>query len=100
MEVKTEIVGPFIAPEYSYVTIDGVKIPYIKLVPGKDENDGKLEIYLDNRFVYILEDTGDRDTWLNLLANAMAIAAGYSCFGENGVKNPNPFNVRMEKLGQ
>jgi hypothetical protein len=28
----------------------------------------------------------------------MAIGAGYSCFGENSVKDPNPFKVVMNKL--
>lgn len=96
--IKTEIIGPFSCPEYSYAVIDGYKVPYIKLLPGTGENDGKLSIVLDDRMSFIFDDAGHVDTMLALLANAMAVAAGYSCFGKNSVKDPNPFQVRMGNL--
>lgn len=99
MKTHTEIVGPFTAPEYSYVRIDGYRVPYIKIVKGTGPTDGKLEVHLDDRFVYIFDDPGETDIMLHLVANAMAVAAGYSCFGENSVKDPNPFKVRMAQLG-
>lgn len=90
----TEIIGPFASPEYHVAVIDGYLVPHIKLVPKTGADDGKTEIHLDERFIYIV-DTSDLDVFLHLMANAMAIAAGYSCFGENSVKDPNPFKVRM-----
>jgi hypothetical protein len=94
----SEIIGPFLEPEWSYATVDGYKVPLIKIVQGKGENDGKIEFHLDGRFVYIFDDAGDIDVLLPLLANAMAIAAGYSCFGKNSIKDPNPFKIQMRGL--
>jgi hypothetical protein len=37
-----EIVGPFIAPEWSYAVVNGCLVPYIKLVKLTGENDGLL----------------------------------------------------------
>ena len=43
---------------------------------------------------------GNRDSnrWIPILANAMAVAAGYSCHGENCTPL-NPFTTRMGALG-
>lgn len=90
-----EIVGPFTEPEYSYAVVDGCKVPYIKLVKRTGAEDGKTEIFLDSK-VYIVDDSGI-DVWLHLLANAMAVAAGYNRHGEGGVKY-NPFAVRMTSI--
>jgi len=91
-----EIVGPFVALEYSYAVIDGYKVPYIKLVTLKGENDGRTEIHLDN-CCWIIDDH-ELDVVLHLLSKAMAVAAGYNCHGEHS-EPFNPFKVRMTSLG-
>ena len=90
-----EIVGPFTEPEYSYAVVDGYKVPYIKLRPLTGADDGKTEIYIDN-CVWIVDST-HLDVTLNLLAKAMAVAAGYNCHGEHSERF-NPFKVRMTGL--
>lgn len=88
-----EIHGPFV-PEYR-VTLDGYQVPYISATPCED---GRVGIVLDHRFG--LPDPVAReefDRWLPILANAMAIAAGYSCHGENS--GPvNLFNLRVSQV--
>jgi len=89
-----EIVGPFTEPECSYAVIDGYKVPYLKLVPLKGEQDGKIEIHIENTgCIYIIDDSSI-DVVLSLLAKAMAVAAGYNKHGE-GSEIHNPFKVRM-----
>lgn len=95
----TEIIGPFTEPEWSYAVIDGYRVPHIKLVRGTGQNDGKTEIHLDSRLIYAFSEGDQLDLFLHLLANAMAVAAGYSCFGANSVKDPNPFHVKMMGIG-
>ena len=93
-----EIVGPFVEPEWSYAVIDGYKVPYIRLRPLTGENDGKTEIHLTRGGqCWIIDDSGI-DVILHLLATAMAVAAGYTCHGEQS-QPANPFKVRMTSLG-
>lgn len=85
-----EIHGPF--PESYVVTIDGFKVPFLAVIPVDDD---RVEVVLDQRFG--LDSSVDRDEfnrWAPLLANAMAIAAGYSCHGENCMPT-NAFTVRL-----
>ena len=91
-----EIVGPFVAPEWSYAVVEGYKMPYVKLLPLKGENDGKIEVHIDN-CCWIIDDH-ELDVVLHLLSKAMAVAAGYNCHGEHS-EPFNPFKVRMTSLG-
>ncbi len=89
-----EIIGPFTEPEWSYAVIDGYRVPYIKLLPLKGENDGKIEIHIENSSCCFIIEDSSIDVVLSLLAKAMAVAAGYNKHGE-GSEIHNPFNVRM-----
>ena len=89
-----EIHGPFL-PEYR-VTLDGFRVPFVTATPT---DDGRVDVFIDRRFA--MEGSVSRDEfdrWLPILANAMAVAAGYSSFGENSGRS-NPFQVRMSRLG-
>lgn len=93
-EMGTEIHGPFV-PEYR-VTLHGYRVPYISATPCED---GRVDVVLDHRFAMpepIAREEFDR--WMPILANAMAIAAGYSCHGEN-CGPVNPFQTRMSRIG-
>ena len=93
-----EVVGPFVAPEWSYAVIDGYKVPHIRLLPLKGENDGRTEIHLERGGQCWIIDDHELDVVLHLLATAMAVAAGYTCHGEHS-EPANPFKVRMTSLG-
>lgn len=89
LEHTTKLIGPFRNDEY-VLSVDGYQVPLIKAYPMED---GGWAVHLDERFYTELtleeiEQTG----WL--LANAMAIAAGYSCFGENCVPS-NPYKTQL-----
>lgn len=93
-ELGVQLHGPFL-PEYR-VTSNGYRVPYIHAF---ELEDGRVEIVVDHRFG--LEGPISReefDRWIPLLANAMAVAAGYSCHGENCTPI-NPFTTRMSQLG-
>jgi hypothetical protein len=92
-----EIVGPFVSPEWYYAVIDGYKVPYVRLLPLKGENDGKIEINLENTDCFFIIEDSSIDVVLALLAKAMAVAAGYNKHGE-GSEIHNPFKVKMSAL--
>lgn len=92
-----EIVGPFKEPEWSYAVIDGYRVPFIKLLPLSGENDGKIEVHIENTGCCFIIDDSSIDVVLCLLAKAMAVAAGYNKHGEGSEKH-NPFRVRMTGL--
>lgn len=92
-----EIIGPFVEPEYHYAVVNGCTVPHIKIVKKEGKEDGKVEIHLDGRFIYIIDDTA-LDLVLNLLANAMAVSAGYSSHGPES-KPINKFAIRMIGIG-
>ena len=92
-----EIVGPFVEPEWHYAVIDGYKVPYIRLLPLKGENDGKIEVHVENTdCCFIIEDS-KIDVIMALLAKAMAVAAGYNKHGEDSAIH-NPFHVKMSRI--
>ena len=89
-----EVHGPFL-PEYK-VTLGGYHVPYITVQPVDD----KFFITVDGRMGMHLPVTKDElDNWMPILANAMAVAAGYPCHGRDLPKF-NPFNMRMSSLGE
>jgi hypothetical protein len=90
---SVSFIGPF--QEEWRVTLDGYRVPELTAIP--QTGSGNISLCLDHR--YLIEGTPDECAkWLWFVANAMAIGAGYSCFGENSVKDPNPFQVKMMGL--
>jgi len=87
-----EFLPPRIARE---VTLDGYAVPFIE---AKEVDDGRnINIFLDNRWgITIPAEAGEQVIWL--LANALAVGAGYSCHGENSVWRPNPFRVKVAEI--
>src|SRR5580693_2397514 len=92
--VGVEIHGPF-QPEY-FVTINGYRVPYVTIHPSED---ARYSVTVDRRVGLFSSVTAEElDNWLPVLADAMAVAAGYSSHGEHC--NPlNPFTTRMSRLG-
>lgn len=90
--VGAELIGPFNAGDYYSVRVEGHLLPHIKVRKGTGQNDGKLDVLLDDRLSFVMDD---EPSIFLLVAHAMAVAAGYSCFGENSVKEPNIFKVKM-----
>lgn len=73
------------------VTIDGYAVP---MVEARESDDGLTsEICLDGRFgITVPAEHAEQVIWL--LANAVAIGAGYSCHGANS-RPINPYRVRV-----
>lgn len=88
----TKVIGPFKEPEWSYASVNGCRVPYIRLVSLKNKNDGRTEIHMDSQ-VWIINDD-ELDVVLNMLATCMARAAGYTHCGEDS-KPFNPFATRL-----
>jgi len=90
--MSTEIIGPFSDGEYYRLSVDEHEVPYLRAHLRKGTED-VWDILLNDRLAYELTDA-ELHKALPLIANAMAIAAGYSCHGEN-CRQINPFKVRM-----
>jgi len=89
---KTEPYGPF---ERWPVSLDGHDVPHVEVRPTPD---GKFYICVDRRFIIHKAVTQEElDNWMPIMANAMAVAAGYSCFGESSAPI-NPYKVKVGKL--
>jgi hypothetical protein len=82
-----EIIGPF--NDYR-VTIDGYEVPKLRAV----RVNGLISMTLDHRFGCDIPDDKLAYPIIHFIATAMAIGAGYSCFGENA-KPANPFKCRL-----
>lgn len=91
----TEFIGPF--HEMHKVAHDGYRVPHLAAQPLVDESGNQLvALVLDERFM--IEGTvGEVAKWIPFLANAMAVAAGYSCHGDN-CRPLNPYTVKMTGL--
>lgn len=89
-----EFIGPFI--EEWKVSLHGYRVPKLAALLRKD---GNIMLSLDERF--LIEGSREEvSKWIHFVANAMAIGAGYSCYGENSVKDPNPFKAGMVGLSE
>jgi hypothetical protein len=85
-----ESVGPF--HEWR-IKCDGYGVPKLT---GRADGKGMFHLSLDHRFgIEVPEQYAHQVVWL--IANALAIGAGYSCFGENS-RIANPFKVRMSGI--
>ncbi|HET8627408.1 MAG TPA: hypothetical protein VFL91_08310 [Thermomicrobiales bacterium] len=94
MSYGVGIIGPFV--EEWRLTVDGYRVPYLTAYPGGAPDTWHL--VLDGRFGVDVTDEEPR-RWLWFVANAMAVAAGYSSFGEH-CRPINPFTLRMSELGE
>ncbi len=86
-----EFVGPFTSSPYKIV-IGGYRLPNILAYEGEED---MWTLVLDERFATEPIHIDVLRPMLPFLANCMAVSAGYSCFGESSVKEPNPFKVGM-----
>jgi hypothetical protein len=84
------IIGPF---DTYRVTVNGYRVPYISAV----RHDGLISLTLDERFGCDIADDDQATPIIDFIANAMAVAAGYSCFGENS-QELNPYRRRSVAL--
>jgi hypothetical protein len=86
-----EFVGPF-AADYRVVA-GGYAVPHLTMF----RSDEKVCLVLDHRFG--TEDVSEEEAqrWIPFIAHAMAVAAGYSCHGENCTP-VNPYKVQMTGL--
>lgn len=91
--MPTETVGPF--REYYKVLVDGYVVPRLEAIP-LDAQQTQWALVLDGRFSIEI-DAEDLQTVPYMIANALAIGSGFSCFGENS--NPaNPFKREGMRL--
>lgn len=88
----TEFIGPM--PQKWDVVSHGYSVPYLTAI--KCEN-GNVLLSLDGRF--LIEGTEEEtQKWIPMIANAMAIGAGYSCHGKNS-QPLNRFKCGVVNLG-
>lgn len=86
-----EAIGPF---ESYRIVVDGYKVPRLtgRLI------DGMWSFTFDNRFCLdVPELYGHGVAWM--IANAMAVGAGFTCFGENSAP-ANEFKGRLHCIGE
>ncbi len=87
--IGAELTGPFVTTEYR-LSYEGFLIPYVVAIR---QNDGNFHLLVDGRMAFGNFSEEEIKNLSGVLAYAMSVAAGYSCFGENSVKDPNPFKV-------
>jgi hypothetical protein len=74
------------------ITIDGFLVPHLEV---RHLDGDRLSLCLDDRFeIDCPKEEANMFVWM--IANAMAISAGYSCFGEHA----KPLNPFMRKVNQ
>ena len=77
------------------VSVNGYAVPHINVAPMAD---GTHYVTVDGRFgIHKSVTQEELDNWMPILAHAMAVAAGYSCHGENSQKI-NPYCVGVSKV--
>ncbi len=92
--MSIDMIGPGVRTHK--VALDGYVVPRLTANPI-DAQQTKWEIVLDGRFGAEFDhDELERVVWL--IANAMAIGEGYSCFGENSVV-ANPYKRQAIGIG-
>jgi len=74
-----EIIGPF----KSYkVLVDGRAVPFLEALPV---NGGKISLLLDGRYGLDVS-VADADAFIPWIADAMAVALGYTCHPRTGME--------------
>jgi hypothetical protein len=91
--MSTEYIGPF--SDNFRILVDGYSVPYVEAYQKEADT---WTLVLDHRFS--VDATGEEvQKWLWWIANAMAIAAGYSCHGENS-EPLNRYKCKVMGLSQ
>jgi hypothetical protein len=103
---NVKLIGPFVGTDDYVVCVDGYRVPYVRVREGtvgptehfqKTELDPKAwDVTVDGRMVWSVPKAG-AGAWFALMANAMALAAGRTCFGEHARVN-DPFGTRVQDL--
>jgi len=78
------------------VTLDGYLVPGVRVVERDDS--GQWNVTLDGRYGIVAENIEELQRWIWLVANAMAVGAGYSCHGKNSQVG-NPYKVQVMCIG-
>lgn len=89
-----EFIGPIYRSGFDII-VDGHRLPHID---ADISESGGVTLVLDRRYAIDLQKE-DAEKILPFLANAMAVAAGYSCHGDNCNKL-NPFKVKVQALDE
>ncbi len=82
-----EITGPF---DRRKVTVDGRVVPFLDAIPA---NGGIIHLLLDQRYGLDIS-VADAETFIPWIADAIAVAMGYTCHPRPYMKEPlrsNPF---------
>lgn len=87
---------PKLAPGHQ-VTIDGYLVPGVEVQELQES--GQWNLMLDGRFGVTAESIEELHRWVWIVANAMAVGAGYSCHGENSIYRPNPYRLKVMAIG-
>ena len=82
-----EFFGPLAVEPVYRLLIEGKQVPYLTLHPVGNDPEGEWMLCLDHRRVIVGTDVEIRK-WVSFLA--MAVSAGYVCFGSD--KRINPHN--------
>lgn len=86
--------------QLGYLVVGGFQLPHIRLIKSADPaNDGLARLSIDNRYgsEYMPEDEIKRWAWL--MANAMAVSAGFTSFNGNGRRYDSFFATRVGMIG-
>lgn len=83
-----EIHGPTVSEDYRLI-VDGYQVPYVKLRRLKNNDEPTAldameswQVLIDDRLSAVVTKS-ELNTWGYILANAMAVAAGYTSHGPN-----------------
>ena len=79
------------------VTVGGYSVPSITV--HEIEATGQWNVMCGGRVCVLAEDMEEVVRWLPFIANMQAVAAGYSCHGENSIHRPNPHKVQVMCIG-
>jgi hypothetical protein len=100
------LIGPFVGTNDYVLSVNGYRVPYMSVREGTEAPTGDFQrtspdpkawdVTVDGRMVWSVPKEG-AGAWFALMANAMALAAGRTCFGENARVN-DPFGVRVSGL--
>lgn len=78
------------------ITVDGFAVPCLKVSELHGANEGLFNLIVDGRLSVTVEKD-ELEKWAWFVANAMAVAAGYSSHGANSCV-PNPYKVRVLEI--
>lgn len=88
--MNVDCIGPF--GEHYRVTVDGYEVPHLTALPTNPQKT-EWHISLDGRYSLELSEERLHDV-LWFVANAMAVAAGFTSHGENSIP-ANPYHRRL-----